>query len=99
MTAPIRPKPPSIINRARDTAAPARASVIRCIDGRTETIVTFLAQEAHQDISGRAVSMPICSASRVNRPTYDLLLALDAGAKEMLAGLEAIVRARKAVRK
>lgn len=99
MTAPIRPKPPSVCNRARDTAAPGRTSVIRCIDGRRAEIVTFLAQEAHQDISGRSKSMPICSASRVNQPTYDLLLALDAGAKEMLAGLEMIRAAHGRVRR
>lgn len=98
MTHHPRPKPPAVCN-PRDRDAPPRASVIRCIDGRTTEIVTFLAQEAHQDISGRSVRMPICAASRVNKTFYDVLLALDAVAVAALAGLEMIRAAHGRVRR
>lgn len=99
MTAPIRPKPPSVCNRARDTAAPSRTFGLTSYDGGTTTLFDWLAEEQHRDLYGKPEAVPLYEVGRVKPDEFKRLHALNKAAVEALDGLWFAVRARKAVRR
>lgn len=98
MTAPIRPKPPSVCN-PRDRAAPRVAYLLGCADGRAQFIADFIAED--NNLPPRCAPRPDAPIAHIRfRPkVYDELVAMNKLAEAAQAGLEMIVRARKAVRK
>lgn len=91
MTAPIRPKPPAVCNRNRDTAAPSRTFGLTSYDGGTTTIFDWLAGEQHLDLYGKPEAVPLYEVGRVKPEEFKRLTGLNKAAVEALSLLEAEV--------
>ena len=99
MSAPIRPKPPSVCNRELDTAPPSRAWPLACYDGRETLIFDHLAREQHLNLAGEPEAVPLHSVTRVRAEEFDRLVALDKRMSAALAALTMMRNARRAVRR
>ena len=91
MTAPLRPKPPSVCNRARDTAAPSRTFGLTSYDGGVTTLYDWLAREQHLNLYGQPEAIPLHSVERVRTDEFKRLTSLNKLAVEALSLLEAEV--------
>lgn len=99
MTAPIRPKPPAIINRNRDTAAPSRTFGLTSYDGGVTTLYDWLAREQHLNLYGQPEAVPLHAVERVRTEEFKRLDALNKAATAALDGLWFAVRASRSVRR
>lgn len=98
-SAPIRPKPPAVCNRNRDTAAPSRTYRLESLSGGVQPIYDHLAREHHLNLYGQPEAVPLAAVGRVKPEEFERIMALNKAAVEALDGLWSAVRARRSVRR